>query len=95
MELKDFVERALDALQQQYYRVLKGITSSELTWQPFPNTNSIGFIFWHVTRVEDRLIVHFAQGKPEVCPPRTPYSKSKLAVAFFQNFKVLISYGQS
>ncbi len=66
MELKNFVERALDALQQQYYRVLKGITSSELTWQPFPNANSIGFIFWYVTRVEDRLIIHFAQGKPEV-----------------------------
>ena len=150
MELKDFVERALDALKQQYYRVLKGITNSELTWQPFPNANSIGFIFWHVTRVEDRLIVHFAQGKPEVwirddwhqrwgipeettgleyppekiagfpvpeleemqvyfeavrtetltylkrldakgfeiCPPRTPYPESKLAVAFFQNFTV-------
>jgi hypothetical protein len=138
MELKNFVERALDALQQQYYRVLKGITRSD------------GFIFWHVTRVEDRLIVHFAQGKPEVwirdgwhqrweipeettgleyppeqvagfpvpdlkemqtyfeavrqetltylkkldakgfeiCPPRTPYPESKLAVAFFQNFTV-------
>jgi hypothetical protein len=66
MELKEFVERALDALQLQYYSVLKGITNSELSWQPFPNANSIGFIFWHVTRVEDRLIVHFAQGKPEV-----------------------------
>ena len=66
MELKDFIERALDALQQQYYRVLKGITSSELAWQPSPNAYSIGFICWHVTRVEDRLIVPFAQGKPEV-----------------------------
>ena len=66
MQLKEFIERALDALQQQYYRVLKGLTDSELTWQPCPNANSIGFIFWHVTRVEDRLIVHFAQGKPEV-----------------------------
>jgi hypothetical protein len=46
--------------------VLKGITASELSWQPGPNANSIGFIFWHVTRVEDRLVVHFAQGKPEV-----------------------------
>jgi hypothetical protein len=66
MELKDFIERALDALQQHYYGVLKGITVSELSWQPGPNANSIGFIFWHVTRVEDRLVVHFAQGKPEV-----------------------------
>jgi hypothetical protein len=62
MELKDFIGRALDALQQQYYRVLEGLTDAE----PCPNANSIGFIFWHVTRVEDRLVVHFAQGKPEV-----------------------------
>ena len=66
MELKNFIERALDALQQQYYRVLEGLTAVELAWQPCPNANSIGFIFWHVTRVEDRLVVHFAQGKPEV-----------------------------
>jgi hypothetical protein len=66
MELKNFIERALDALQQHYYGVLKGITASELAWQPGPKANSIGFIFWHVTRVEDRLVVRFAQGKPEV-----------------------------
>ncbi len=66
MELKDFIERALDALQRRYYSALDGLTAVELAWQPGPNANSIGFIFWHITRVEDRLVVHFAQGKPEV-----------------------------
>jgi hypothetical protein len=66
MELKDFVERALDALQQHYYSAVQGLTAQELSWQPGPNANSIGFIFWHITRVEDRLVVHFAQGKSEV-----------------------------
>jgi hypothetical protein len=66
MELKDFIERALDALQQRYYSALEGLTAVELACQPGTNTNSIGFIFWHITRVEDRLVVHFAQGKPEV-----------------------------
>jgi len=66
MELKIFIERALDGLQQHYYSALKGLTALELSWQPGPNANSVGFIFWHVTRVEDRLVVHFAQGKPEV-----------------------------
>jgi hypothetical protein len=66
MELKNFIEQALDALQQYYYSVLENLSASELAWQPSRNTNSIGFIFWHVTRVEDRLVVHFAQGKPEV-----------------------------
>jgi hypothetical protein len=66
MELKNFIERSLDALQQHYYSVLEGLTAPGLAWQPKPSANSIGFIFWHVTRVEDRLVVHFAQGKPEV-----------------------------
>ena len=81
MELKNFIERALDALQQHYYSVLEGITVSELAWQPNPTANSIGFIFWHVTRVEDRLVVHFAQGKPEIwaTQPKTK-RKSRLFV---------------
>jgi hypothetical protein len=75
MELKAFIERALDALQQQYFSALKDLAAPELSWQPGPNTNSIGFIFWHVTRVEDR-------------PSGTPYPESSRAVAFFQNFTV-------
>jgi len=66
VELKDFIEQALDALQRRYYSALDGLAAVELAWQLGPNANSIGFIFWHITRVEDRLVVHFAQGKPEV-----------------------------
>ncbi|MCK5417679.1 MAG: hypothetical protein KAI93_04215 [Desulfobacterales bacterium] len=43
MELKIFIERALDALQQNYYRALEGLAAPELSWQPGPNANSIGF----------------------------------------------------
>ena len=66
MELKSFIEQALEALQKRYYRALTGLTDEELTWQAGPNANPIGFIFWHITRVEDRLVLVFALGKPDV-----------------------------
>jgi hypothetical protein len=66
MELKDFITQALDGLQKSYQRAIGGLTGEELAWQAGPNANSIGFIFWHVARVEDRLVNVFAQGKTDV-----------------------------
>jgi hypothetical protein len=66
MELKGFIELALDALQKRYYRALTGLTAEELAWQAGPKANPIGFIFWHITRVEDRLVLVFAQGQTDV-----------------------------
>ena len=66
MKLKGFIEQALDALQKRYYRALTGLTAEELAWQAGPKANPIGFIFWHITRVEDRLVLVFAQGRNDV-----------------------------
>ena len=66
MELKDFIEQALDALQKRYYSAIRGLTAEELAWQAGPKANPIGFIFWHITRVEDRLVLVFAQGQTEI-----------------------------
>jgi hypothetical protein len=66
MELKGFIVQALNALQERYDRAIEGLTAEELAWQAGPTANPIAFIFWHITRVEDRLIVHFAQGKTDV-----------------------------
>ena len=66
MELKNFIEQALGDLQRRYYRLIGGLTAEELGWQASPKANPIGFIFWHTTRVEDRLVIFFAQGKTDV-----------------------------
>lgn len=34
-------------------RTLKGLTQDELSWQPRPDCNSIGWLSWHATRVQD------------------------------------------
>ncbi len=66
IELKGFIEHALDALQKRYYRAIEGLTAEELAWQAGTNANPIGFIFWHITRVEDRLVLVFARGQTDV-----------------------------
>ncbi len=34
-------------------RALKGLTQADLKWQPSTDTNSIGWLTWHLTRVQD------------------------------------------
>ena len=35
---------------------LRGLTTDELNVQPRPDCNSIGWLAWHLTRVQDRAI---------------------------------------
>ena len=34
-------------------RTLKGLTPEDLAWQPQPESNSIGWLTWHLTRIQD------------------------------------------
>lgn len=45
-------EDILGALKE----TLSGLTDDELNWQPHPDCNSIGWLTWHVTRLEDDQI---------------------------------------
>ncbi len=47
--LKDGYERILQALE----KVLEGLNQDELDKQPHPDSNSMGWIAWHLTRVQD------------------------------------------
>ena len=39
-------------------RILSGLTDEDLNWQPRPDCNSIGWLAWHITRVEDSQIAY-------------------------------------
>jgi hypothetical protein len=45
----DGYERILGAMES----TLQGLTDEDLSWQPRPDCNSIGWLAWHLTRVED------------------------------------------
>lgn len=66
MELKEFIEQSLEDSGQAVLRALDGLTPQELSWRPGEESNSIGFILWHMTRVEDFFIQRLAQKAPEL-----------------------------
>jgi uncharacterized damage-inducible protein DinB len=47
--LTDGYQRVLDELRH----VLKGLDREDVLWQPHPGSNSIGWLAWHLTRVQD------------------------------------------
>lgn len=47
-------EDVLGALES----TLNGLTGEDLNWQPHPDCNSIGWLAWHLTRVEDSQIAY-------------------------------------
>ncbi len=48
-----------ESLQQAHVRLqasCDGLSDAQTRWRPSPRSNSIGFILWHVGRVEDELV---------------------------------------
>ena len=61
MTLNEFIADALEKEDGFLKEALQGLSPEELAWQPAPGANSIGWILWHMTRVEDMWIQFFAQ----------------------------------
>ena len=66
MELTTFIAQTLEECKRRMYRTLQGLTAAEVAWRPAAEANSIGFMLWHVARVEDRWLHRFAQDTPEI-----------------------------
>jgi len=56
MEAKDIVIDALERIRSILHRTLAGLTLDELHRQPRPDANSIAWLTWHLTRVQDNGI---------------------------------------
>ncbi len=56
MEAKDIVIDALERIRSILHRTLAGLTLDELQRQPTPDSNSIAWLTWHLTRVQDNGI---------------------------------------
>ena len=61
MNLNEFIEDALDKERQFLMEAVDDLTSQELTWRAGPEANPIGWILWHMLRVEDMWIQFFIQ----------------------------------
>ena len=66
MTLNEFIVDALDKENGFLMGALDGLGPDELAWQPAADANSIGWILWHMVRVEDMWIQFFAQFQTEL-----------------------------
>ena len=66
MEAKEIILKSLEESQRYLNEALDGLTKEEIAWTPGAESNSIAFILWHVTRVEDRWISRITQDESEI-----------------------------
>jgi len=79
MNITEFVHESVTALNSTMIDDVKELTPEQLAWQPAPNANPIGFIFWHFMRVQDGMI-HGFQGRPQLWESEKWYEKMGMDV---------------
>jgi len=80
MDLKRFIKETIDDHRKRVFAAIRDLTLDEMYWKPNRDSNPIGFLFWHISRVEDRLITNFVQGKQEIWISGKWYEKMHLSV---------------
>jgi len=53
MTFSDLLEDAFGRVQQGLGAVLEGLSAEQLEYQPAPGSNTIAWLAWHLTRVQD------------------------------------------
>ncbi len=56
MEFAEFITGIFTRISQVLETGLDELTENEINQQPIPECNSIGWMVWHLTRVQDRFI---------------------------------------
>ena len=51
-ESETFIE-LFDRVAEHVHSVVDGLSAADLVWSPAPAANSIGWLVWHLTRVQD------------------------------------------
>ena len=64
MDCKDLVIDGLGRVEESMGQVLEGLVAEQLAFRPAEHANSIGWLAWHLTRVEDDHVSELA-GRPQ------------------------------
>lgn len=64
MDAKDIVIDGLGRIQQILHRSLNGLTAEQLVYRPTDQANSIAWLAWHLTRIQDGHVSDLA-GRPQ------------------------------
>ena len=66
MTLNEFIEDALSKEREYLLEAVQDLTPEELAWRAGTEANPIGWILWHMIRVEDMWFQFFIQRQPEI-----------------------------
>jgi hypothetical protein len=64
MDCKDLIIDGLNRVDEDFRRALEGLSAEQLAFRPAEHANSIAFLGWHLTRVEDDHVSELA-GRPQ------------------------------
>lgn len=53
MDVSDLLTDALGRVREQVPDLVTGLSVDDLAWRPDPEANSIAWLLWHLTRIED------------------------------------------
>jgi uncharacterized damage-inducible protein DinB len=107
VNVSDLLIEAFDRLPDLVRSAVEGLTPEQLRWSPSPGANSVGWLVWHLTRVQDHHVAELL-GQDQVWvrgdwaghfgldadPSNTGYGHSAKQVAAVQpeSSQVLIDY---
>jgi uncharacterized damage-inducible protein DinB len=60
MECRDLILDGLARTEEGLRHALKDLSAEQLAWRPTEGANSIGWLAWHLTRIQDDHVAHLA-----------------------------------
>ncbi len=60
METKDVLADAFGRIKEEAHAAATGLAAAGLNYRPDPDANSIGWLIWHLARVQDDHVAHLA-----------------------------------
>ena len=66
MDVTEFVAFCMERNRWNTLQSIEGLSQGDLTWQPHPSANPIGFLLFHIFRTEDRYVHRVLGERDEV-----------------------------
>ena len=63
MDARDILVEGLGRLPEEVHDAVRGLTPAQLRWAPAAGANSIGWLIWHLTRVQDSHLAELIDGE--------------------------------